>query len=97
MLNVVLSVKENKSSKISPVGNFSEISGVSLQDKAIDLLQEAVNFISRYLLVFVAINSAEGCIRLELKDLSKNLTVSLDVELSLSDVSEQVSQAVLCL
>ena len=68
-----------------------------MQHRTINLLQEAVNFISRYLLVFMAINSAKGCIRLELKDLAKNLSVSLDVELSLSDVSEQVSQAVLCL
>lgn len=61
-----------------------------------DLLEEVIDFVSRNFLVLVAVQATEGSIGLKLRDFAKNLSLSLDFELSVGYGLQEVAQVILC-
>jgi len=66
------------------------------QIRVVDLLKEVEYFICCDSLVFMSIDSAEGCIWFELYELAKNLALALNFKLTLRHLLEEISQIILC-
>ena len=62
-----------------------------------NLLEEIINFILCYLLVIVAINSAEGSVWLKIMNGAEKLALSFNLQLTLSDCPQKITQMILSL
>ena len=62
----------------------------------INLLEECKNFVSSDTLVFMTVHATERGIGLKVLDLAQDLPLALDLKLTLSDRSENVTQPILC-
>ena len=64
--------------------------------RVVDLLKEVEYFIGCNSLVFMSIDSAEGCIRFKVYDLAENLALTLNFKFALRNLLKEISQIVLC-